>query len=204
MLQVAVGTVAVCNERIVVVCEVAPQQPILERQTSDGLAWLAARIWEWPRRVPRTLAGGGCARSSIIRSPRFALWPSPTDKLANSNGNRQTVAIGTNDAQLAIQTDLQVASRFEPCHLPRWSATEEFRGFLAAFVRGLPLHEPSDITDRKSVQLLLSRSGGITGRITLILARAAELAIRRRREAIDAEWLELASRDLDLAPCLPA
>ena len=110
------------------------------------------------------------------------------------------VAIGTNDAQLAIQTDLQVASRFEPCNLPRWTATEQFRGFLAAFVRGLPLHEPSDITDRESVHLLLARSAGITGRITLILARAAELAIRHRRESIDAEWLELASRDLDLAP----
>ena len=114
------------------------------------------------------------------------------------------VAIGTHDARIAIQTDLQVASRFEPCHLPRWGATDEFRGFLAAFVKGLPLHEPSDIVGREAVRLLLARSGGITGRIALILARAAEMSIRKGTEAIDTQWLELASRDLDLSPPLLA
>jgi hypothetical protein len=91
------------------------------------------------------------------------------------------VAIGTGEARIAIQTDLQVASRFEPCHLPRWTSTEEFRGFLAALLKGLPLHAPSDITGREAVHLLLMRSGGITGRITLIVARAAEMAIRKVR-----------------------
>lgn len=114
------------------------------------------------------------------------------------------VAIGSHDARIAIQTDLQVASRFEPCHLPRWGATEEFRGFLAAFLKGLPLHEPSDITGRDALHLLLTRSGGITGRITLILARAAEMSIRKGSEVIDAHWLDLASRDLDLSPPLLA
>ena len=46
------------------------------------------------------------------------------------------------------------------------------------------------------------RSGGITGRITLILARAAEMSIRKGSEVIDAHWLDLASRDLDLSPPL--
>jgi hypothetical protein len=44
----------------------------------------------------------------------------------------------------------------------------------------------------------------ITGRITLILARAAEMSIRKGTETINAEWLELASRDLDLSPPLVA
>ncbi len=110
------------------------------------------------------------------------------------------VAIGTNDALIAIQTDQQIASRFEPCHLPRWGATDEFRGFLAAFARGLPLHEASNIVDRDSVNLLLTRSGGITGRVTLILTRAAEIAIRRGSELINADWIDRASRDLDLGP----
>jgi len=112
------------------------------------------------------------------------------------------VAIGTGEARIAIQTDLQVASRFEPCHLPRWGPTEEFRGFLAGFVKGLPLHAASDITGREAVHLLLMRSGGITGRITLILARAAEMAIRKGTESLDLHGLELASRDLDLSPPL--
>lgn len=110
------------------------------------------------------------------------------------------VAIGTNDALIAVQTDQQVASRFEPCHLPRWGPTDEFRGFLAAFAKGLPLHAPSDVTDRQCVDMLLSRSNGITGRVTLILARAAEMSIRGRAECINADWIDRASRDLDLGP----
>jgi hypothetical protein len=46
------------------------------------------------------------------------------------------------------------------------------------------------------------RSGGITGRITLIVARAAEMAIRKGTESIDVQGLDLASRDLDLSPPL--
>lgn len=111
------------------------------------------------------------------------------------------VTIGTTDAPTAMQTDLQIASRFEPLPLPRWSASEEMRGFLAAYVRGLPLREPSEITDNASVNLPLSRSAGITGRITLTIARAAELAIRKGDERISLQWLEQSSRVLDLAPC---
>ncbi len=41
---------------------------------------------------------------------------------------------------------------------------------------------------------------GITGRVTLILTRAAEIAIRRGSELINADWIDRASRDLDLGP----
>jgi hypothetical protein len=34
------------------------------------------------------------------------------------------VAVGTGDALLAIQTDAQVARRFEPLELPRWRESE--------------------------------------------------------------------------------
>ena len=108
-------------------------------------------------------------------------------------------AIGTSDALAAVQTDQQIASRFEPLHLPRWVASEEMRGFMAAYVKGLPLREPSEVTDRASLDLVLSRSGGVTGRIALILSRAAELAIRKGQEAITLNWLEQSSRTLDLA-----
>lgn len=110
------------------------------------------------------------------------------------------VAVGTRDALLAVQTDQQVASRFEPCEIPQWTATEEFRGFLAAFAKGLPPRNPSTITDRESVTLLLTRSDGITSSVTLILSRAAELAILRSADAVNAETIDRASRDLELAP----
>jgi len=62
------------------------------------------------------------------------------------------------------------------------------------------LHEPSDVTGREGVNLLLSRSGGVTGRVTLILGKAAEMAIRKGTELINPDWIDRASRDLDLAP----
>ena len=113
-------------------------------------------------------------------------------------------AIGTSDALAVVQSDQQIASRFEPLHMPRWSASDEMRGFLAAYVKGLPLREPSDVVDQACVNLVLSRSGGVTGRIALILSRAAELSIRKGQEFIDARWIDQASRSLDLATIEPA
>lgn len=104
------------------------------------------------------------------------------------------------DALLPMKTDDQAASRFEPCETLRWSATEKLSEFLASYIKGLPLHEPFTVTDRESVNLLLTRSDGITGRVTLILFRAEEVAISRGTESIRVDEIERTSRDLDLAP----
>jgi hypothetical protein len=37
------------------------------------------------------------------------------------------VAVGTNDAPVALHTDAQVCSRFMPFELPRWTEWEDFR-----------------------------------------------------------------------------
>jgi hypothetical protein len=107
-------------------------------------------------------------------------------------------AIGTSEALAVIQTDQQMASRFEPLHIPRWSISEDLRGFMLAYTKGLPLREPSGIDDEESLNLVLSRSGGLTGRVALIMSRAAELAIRKGQEAITLNWLDKASQTLDL------
>jgi hypothetical protein len=52
------------------------------------------------------------------------------------------VAVGTEDALHAIQTDAQVASRFDPLHLARWSESDAFRNFIVTFGKQL-LHPPS-------------------------------------------------------------
>jgi len=107
------------------------------------------------------------------------------------------VGLGTQEALTAIQTDRQVASRFEPLQMPRWKATEAFRSFLTGYLKGLPLRKPSDIVTRDGVALLVNRSSGVTGNITLILSRAAEMAIRKSKEAISLALLDAASRNLD-------
>ena len=103
------------------------------------------------------------------------------------------VALGTSEALYAMQTDPQIASRFEPFALPRWRESAELRSFIVSFGRLLPLKKPSPFGDREIVQKLMAFSGGLTGKITTLLAQAAELAIRHRTESIDLKLLEEAA-----------
>ena len=103
------------------------------------------------------------------------------------------IALGTNEALYAMQTDSQIASRFEPYELPRWRESANLREFVVSFGRLLPLRRPSPYGDKAIIQKLLACSGGLTGRITTLLAQAAELAIRQGTESIDLELLDQAA-----------
>ena len=100
------------------------------------------------------------------------------------------VLVGTADAVVALQTDPQMSSRFTPMELPRWGESEEFRRFLHAFEKLLPLKHPSSLAQRDLVQFVLAATGGLTGAIAHLLARAAEIAIRDRSERIGLAHLE--------------
>lgn len=100
------------------------------------------------------------------------------------------VLVGTADAVVALQTDPQMSSRFTPMELPRWGESEEFRRFLYAFERLLPLKHPSSLAQRDLVQFVLAATGGLTGTIAHLLTRAAESAIRDRSERIGLAHLE--------------
>lgn len=58
-----------------------------------------------------------------------------------------------------------------------------------SFGRPLRLHEPSPFGDKAIIQKLMAHSGGLTDRITTLLAQAAELAIRRKTECISLDVL---------------
>ena len=62
-----------------------------------------------------------------------------------------------------------------------------------SFGRLLPLHLPSPFGEKDMIQKLMAYSGGRTGRITTLLAQAAELAIRRKTECTSLELLEQAA-----------
>ncbi len=100
------------------------------------------------------------------------------------------VLVGTADAVVALQTDPQMSSRFTPMELPRWRESEEFRRFLHAFEKLLPLKQPSALAQRDLVQLVLAATGGLTGAIAHLLTRAAEIAIQDRSERISLAHLE--------------
>jgi Cdc6-like AAA superfamily ATPase len=104
------------------------------------------------------------------------------------------VAVGTEDARHAIQTDPQVASRFDPLHLARWKESDAFRNFVAAFGKLLPLRKASGFGQRDMVRLLLDRSEGITGRATRLISRAAAEAILDGSELVTIERIDEISR----------
>ena len=103
------------------------------------------------------------------------------------------VALGTNEALYAMQADPQIASRFEPFALPKWRESPEFREFVVSFGRLLPLEKPSPLADKAVIQKLMAFSAGLTGKVTTLLAQAAELAIRQKTERISPELIEQAA-----------
>jgi hypothetical protein len=103
------------------------------------------------------------------------------------------VALGTSEALYAMQTDPQIASRFEPYALPRWRESAGLREFVVSFGRLLPLHLPSPFGEKDVIQKLMAFSGGLTGRITTLLTQAAELAIRQKTESISLALIQQAA-----------
>jgi replication-associated recombination protein RarA len=108
------------------------------------------------------------------------------------------VAVGTSDAFHALQTDVQVASRFEPLLIPRWTQTEAFRAFVVAYGKLLPLRKSSPFGEPEMISALIKQSAGITGRVTWLLGRAAEIAIEDGSEFIDSTIVSRVSERLRL------
>jgi len=99
------------------------------------------------------------------------------------------VGVGTLDALRAVQTEPQVASRFDPIALSRWQWSKEFLVLLASFERVLPLRERSHLIAEPLARKLLSWSEGMIGELSRLLNRAAETAIRKGTERIDEQVL---------------
>jgi hypothetical protein len=95
------------------------------------------------------------------------------------------IAVGTEDALHAIQTDVQVASRFDPLHLARWSESDAFRNFIVTFGKQLPLRKASPFGDREMIRLLLASSAGITARATRLITRPAAIV----KDAVLRPWV---------------
>jgi len=94
------------------------------------------------------------------------------------------VAAGTQDAFNAIQTDAQLANRFEPAVLRGWTMGEDYLRLLASFEVALPLEHRSRLVDPTLALKILSLSEGTIGEISALLCRAAVEAIERGTEQI--------------------
>jgi len=99
------------------------------------------------------------------------------------------VGVGTVDALRAIQTDPQLANRFRPLALPKWTLDDDYRRLLASFERLLPLRRPSQLHHRDLATELLALSEGTIGDLATVLNLATEAAIRSGQERIDRQVL---------------
>jgi hypothetical protein len=72
------------------------------------------------------------------------------------------------------------------------------RAFVVAYGKLLPLRKSSPFGDPEMIRALIKHSAGITGRVTWLLGRTAEIAIRDGSEIIDSATVERVSDRLKL------
>jgi hypothetical protein len=103
------------------------------------------------------------------------------------------VAAGTAEALRAIQSDDQLANRFEPFALPLWHDGEEYRRLLSTLEAILPLRRPSRLAEPAMAGKILSAAEGILGEIVAVVIRAAVRAVTTGAEAVSAEMIDATS-----------
>lgn len=101
------------------------------------------------------------------------------------------VAAGTPEALVAIQSDPQLANRFEPAFLPKWKFDAEYARLLVSVEPKLLLRQPSNLVDPKFAQTLLERAEGTIGETMNILRKLAEYAIQSKEERITQDMLKI-------------
>jgi len=100
------------------------------------------------------------------------------------------VAVGTAEALHAIQSDDQLANRFEPVGLPPWREGEEYRQLLSTLEAVLPLRRASHLAKPAIAQKILTAAEGILGEVVTIVTRAAVRAITTGSESISATVID--------------
>jgi hypothetical protein len=100
------------------------------------------------------------------------------------------VAVGTAEALHAIQSDDQLANRFEPVGLPPWRNGDEYQQLLSTLEAVLPLRLPSQLANAMLATKILSLAEGVLGEIIAIITRAAVRAISSGTESITAQLID--------------
>ncbi|MPQ45545.1 AAA family ATPase [Marinifilum sp. N1E240] len=94
------------------------------------------------------------------------------------------VCAGTRLAFNAIQSDHQLANRFEPRILPRWTDDLEYKRLMLGFEQNLPLLKESNLIKASISRKVLAKSDGLIGEIAKILKLSTIMAIETGTEKI--------------------
>ena len=100
------------------------------------------------------------------------------------------VAVGTAEALHAVQSDDQLANRFEPVGLPPWRNGEEYQQLLSTLEAVLPLRRPSQLAKPVLAEKILSAAEGILGEVVSIVTGAAVRAVTSGTESITAKLID--------------
>lgn len=111
-------------------------------------------------------------------------------KLLGTQNQVPIIAAGVKDAMNVISSDPQLANRFEPFLLPKWTMADDYRALLASFEMLLPLRQESNLQDDKLAQKILSLSEGLIGEMAMLLSRATELALVDGQEHLRIHHIE--------------
>jgi hypothetical protein len=100
------------------------------------------------------------------------------------------VAVGTAEALHAVQSDDQLANRFEPLGLPPWRNDEEYGRLLSTLEAVLPLRRASQLARPALAEKVLSGAEGVLGEVVSIVTRAAVRAVTAGTECITAKLVD--------------
>jgi hypothetical protein len=105
------------------------------------------------------------------------------------------IALGTSEALHVMRTDPQIASRFESCALPSWTANEQLRSFIAGFLQQIDLESGDLVNNQVAMDYLLELTSGVTGRIVEVLRLGARCALRRDSRILSIGCLQDAGKE---------
>jgi RNAse (barnase) inhibitor barstar len=160
--------------------------PTAKQQSLDTLADLAFKLL---RRVSVRLLIADEIQDILAGTARQQRGCLNLLKLLSNRLQISIVALGVQEAAIAIAVDPQMSSRFPRIDIPLWREDNSFWGLLDAFERILPLRKPSKINTKSAGKFLLNKAGGTTGGIVSLITDAAVHAIRSRSERVDESCL---------------
>jgi hypothetical protein len=100
------------------------------------------------------------------------------------------VVSGIPDGLNALQSDPQIANRFEPMFLPKWKKGDEFLRLLASIEKVIALKHPSGLANESMAVRILEESEGTIGEVMRLIRLLAEQAIRKGTETITLDALK--------------
>ena len=156
--------------------------------------------WRWERKQEQVLqlAGTLGLRMLIIDEVHNLLQGKIDQRSLVLNGLKflsnelriPIVAIGTNEARIAFQTDQQLGNRFEPLEMPRWRQGKDYAWFLKQLCGGLELHDGDDLlASRAVVERIHHLTDGLTGETFRLLAKLRVFAGQQDEQTLRLEWL---------------